>query len=105
MVLHPDEYVRQYYDGKPTFAEATLVGGPAGTYPGIDAQLVKGPEVIPEKSIPASTPPPPNVTVTVDPRRPRPLRCRKGFVKRRTHGKPRCVRAGHRKPKHKSRGS
>lgn len=100
MVLHPDEYVRQYYDGKPTFAEATLVGGSAGAYPGIDAQLVKGREVFPEKITPSFTPPP-SATVSVDPKRPRPLRCRKGFVKRRVHSKPKCVRATHHKPKHK----
>lgn len=37
LVLHPDEYVRQYYNDKPTFAEASSVGGAAGVYPGIDA--------------------------------------------------------------------
>lgn len=106
MVLHPDEYVRQYYNGKPAFAEASLVGGPAGVYPGIDAQLTKGPEVFPEKHPPSSiAPPPPNVTVIVDPRRKPALRCRKGFVKRRVHGKPKCVNARHHKPKRKGRGA
>ncbi len=93
LVLHPDEYVRQYYNGKPTFAEASPVGGAVGVYPGVDAQLVKGPEVFPEIPPPSS---PQQAIVTFAQQRapkPRPRRCRKGFVKKRVHGATRCLRA------------
>jgi hypothetical protein len=35
--------------------------------------------------------------------KPKPLRCGKGFVKRKVHGKRRCVRVHHKAAKHKHR--
>jgi hypothetical protein len=34
---------------------------------------------------------------------PKPLKCGKGFVKRKIHGKQRCVRVHHKAAKHKHR--
>ena len=46
----------------------------------------------------STTLPPPTTTPPISTPR-KPLRCRKGFRKRRVHGKPRCVRKKHRKHK------
>jgi hypothetical protein len=88
VVLHPDGYVRQYYDHKATFAAADLVGGPvSAVYTGIDAALTQGPEVWPEEAVPIV---PPIGRPVV--RRPSPVKCRKGFHRKSVKGKSRCVR-------------
>lgn len=100
VVLHPDGYVRQYYDGKPTFGEATLVGGGPGVYSGIDAQLVKGDEVFPSRRPPAISPPSFSYPPIAQAPRVHPKRCRKGFQRKRVKGAVRCVR---KRPKHRPR--
>jgi hypothetical protein len=104
VVLHPDGYVRQYYDGKPTFGEASLVGGGPGVYSGIDAQLVKGEEVFPDRRPAAIRLPEPISSPVPVLRRPHPKRCRKGFHRQRAKGTLRCVRR-HRKHRHAARGA
>jgi hypothetical protein len=92
-ILHPDGFVRQYYNGKPTFAEADVLGS-AGTavFSGIDAHLVRGPEVFPPKPVA----PQPLIVTLVERPAPKPLRCRKHFHKKWVKGRYRCVRK-HRK--------
>jgi hypothetical protein len=89
LVLHPDGYVRQYYNGKPTFAEATPVAGLSpGVYPGVDAVLMQGAEIFPNRP-PASQP----VIVTlVERAAPKPLHCKKHFRKKWVKGTRRCVK-------------
>jgi hypothetical protein len=99
-IMNPDGYVRQYYNGKPTFAEADRIGGPGpGVYTGIDARLVKGPEVFPRK--PPAFSQPVGITPVAWPN-PQPLkRCRKGYHRKKVRGKSRCVRSHkHRKHHH-----
>jgi hypothetical protein len=103
-VLHPDGYVRQYFDHKALFTEATVLGGPApGTYTGVDATLSKGPEIWPEEvggATPAFGSPgpyaftPPRVRPGRKPPQRRRPRCRSGFHRKKLKGKLRCVRKG-----------
>jgi len=98
LVLHPDGYVRQYYSGKPTFAEATpFVDLGPGLYPGVDAVLAQGAEIgLRLRVFPSD--PETRIQSILDsssgpaPARPIPLRCRKGLVKKKVKGSPRCVR-------------
>jgi hypothetical protein len=109
VVVGPDDgYVRQYYDHKAAFGEATQVGSPApGIYPGIDAALSKGPEVFPSRYVtPPSLPtigrgPAPKPT----PDTPLPLKthCRSGFRKQTVKGRTHCVKKHH-KHRHHPRG-
>jgi hypothetical protein len=108
IVLHPDGYVRQYYDGKPTFAEADPVGGSEPqVITGLDALLVKGPEVFPSPPPGQSPGPPPAVLPLVTPLPPplqakppvRPRKCKKGFRKKKVKGRYRCVRKQKQRPK------
>jgi molybdopterin-binding protein len=93
MVLHPDGYVRQYFDLKPTFAAADPVGGAPGVYPEVDATLSKGEEVFPsEPSPPAAVVGPLAPPLAAPPAHKKPLRCKKGFHKKKVKGKPRCVK-------------
>jgi hypothetical protein len=117
--LHPDGYVRQYWDLVPTFAEAALFAGSGGsTESGVNAALTRGAEVWPHCELPsACAPVGEEVTPTAAPlggtlnpivplvlhqhlMRARPkLLCKKGF--RRVHkGRGlRCVKI-HRKAPH-----
>lgn len=99
LVLRPDGFVPQYYDGKPNFAAADVLTGAVPTvFAGIDARLEPGddpvkPQPVPTLAQPSWQPPPAF-------RKP-PLRCKKkGFKKRRVKGKPRCVKVHKRKRKH-----
>jgi hypothetical protein len=92
----PDSFFTQWWGGQPTFETATPIAiTPPQIVTGIDASLV-GPET-------ASTTPSPAPVVT------KPiLKCKRGFVKRKVHGKQRCVKRHRHKPKprhrhHKSR--
>jgi hypothetical protein len=84
----PDSYGTQWWGGQPTFEAATPVAiTPPQIVNGIDASLVA-----PES--PSTTPnPAPVVAKPV-------LKCKRGFVKRKVHGKPRCVK----RHKHKRHG-
>jgi hypothetical protein len=98
LVLHPDGYVRQYYDHKTSFAAANPLGSAVPTvFTGIDAELTLGPEIWPEEI----APPPPNRLTLAPPvlRSPHPHKrtCRRGFHKKKVKGKVRCVRK-HRRP-------
>lgn len=97
LILHPDGYVRQYYNGKPTFAAADRLTSAGPTeFTGIDAQLVRGPETFPDRRPPALLP----VQVTLLERpAPKPLHCKKHFRKKFVKGKQRCVKV-HKKHRH-----
>jgi len=89
----------EFYSNKATMAEADPVLVELGRIrTGIDAMLEATPE--PPPSTPAnpveSLPPPPFVIETASQPQAPPLKCRKGFRKRRVNGKLRCVRVKHR---------
>jgi hypothetical protein len=92
LVLRPDGFLPQYYNGKPTFAAAdTLSSAGPNVFTGIDARLERGDD--PVKPLPPVTGPDPSLWAsppTVKPRKQ--LRCKKGFRKQRVKGKPRCVK-------------
>jgi hypothetical protein len=104
LVLHPDGYVRQYYDGKATFAEAALVGGPsAGLYEGIDAVLTQGPEIGLRPFFPPfESSLPPLVWSGPGPGNRKP-KCHRGTRRKIISGKRRCVRVH--KKHHRARGA
>ncbi len=90
LILHPDGFVRQYYNGKPTFVAADRLTSAGPTeFTGIDAQLVRGPESFPDKK-PASLPP--TIVTLIERQPPQPLHCRKHFRKKWVKGKRRCVK-------------
>jgi Carboxypeptidase regulatory-like domain len=114
--LHPDGYVRRYWQEVPSFGEATLLAGTAGVvFDEIDAALTKGEEVFPNCELPSACPQPPSAgetssagsvitTTTLPQAKPttRPLarlRCKKGFRRAMKNGHARCVkkRHGHRR--------
>lgn len=75
----------QYWDHKATLEEANPLSlGMGGIATGIDADLGAGPA-----APPAATPPPSFPPLAT---KPRPKRCKKGFRKKRAHGKVRCVK-------------
>ncbi|HEY8809442.1 MAG TPA: carboxypeptidase-like regulatory domain-containing protein [Solirubrobacterales bacterium] len=108
--LHPDGYVRRYWQEVPSFGEATLLAGTAGmVFNEIDAVLTKGEEVFPNCEVQSACPLPPsssetsstgsaNAPATTLPqakpttrlltRRPR---CKKGFRHAMKRGHVRCV--------------
>lgn len=93
-----EEFLTQFYSGKSSLATATAVGvGAGGTTAGIDVQMARpGATVIEDPPLGggATTPPPasaPAPRVFTPKPKPKP-RCRKGFVKKRVHGKVRCVK-------------
>jgi hypothetical protein len=101
VVLHPDGFVRQYYNVKPTFAAADRLTSPGpAKFTGINAQLVMGPEIFPNRR--PATPPPVLVTLIEQPA-PKPLRCKKSFRKKFVKGKQRCIKVHkkHRRHSHK----
>jgi hypothetical protein len=80
----------QYWDHKATWEEANPLSlGMGSIATGINADLGAGPAAPPVATPPPSFPP----LAT----KPRPKRCKKGFRKKRAHGKVRCVK----KKKHK----
>ena len=126
--LHPDDYVRQYWEGVPEFGEARLMlAGAGAVVEGVDAALIRGEEVWPdcelasacewtlvneeeEKGGPgngdptASTPNQPLPATTPSRGHVKPkLRCRKGFRKVTKSGHARCVKIPKRKhhPRHR----
>jgi hypothetical protein len=98
--LHPDGYVRRYWEEVPSFGESTLLAGTAGA-------------VFPNCEVPSACPPPPSsgetsssgsgiapTTTTLPQARPatatQPLirrpRCKKGFRHVVKGGRPRCIK-------------
>lgn len=97
LILHPDGFVRQYYNGKPTFGEADVLGSAGPTiFSGIDAQLLRGPEVFPSRS---PLVPGPSVVTPIERPSTLTIRCRKGFRKKWIKGKRHCVKI-HKKRRH-----
>ena len=105
-----EEFATQYFDSKASRANAKLVaviaGGPPTT--GIDARMVEGPAgPQPEDGGGGGEVGPSSVTVVPPPAPPIPpsppktpvLKCKKGFQKKKIHGKAKCVK----KPKKHSR--
>jgi hypothetical protein len=81
----PDSYPTQWWNGQSTFAAATPIGVTAGaTVNGIDGSLGPGPVAAP--SPPPATPP---ATAVV---KPKPLKCKRNFVRKTVKGKARCVK-------------
>ena len=102
LVLHPDDFVPQYYDGKPTFAAADVLASPGPwVFAGIDATLARGEDPVKPRArlVPLTVP-----TWTPPVVRKPPLRCKKGFQKRRVKGKPRCLKV-HKRKHHRKRGA
>ncbi|OJU85304.1 MAG: hypothetical protein BGO11_17370 [Solirubrobacterales bacterium 70-9] len=96
---HPvvDAYPTQWWQGAGVFATATPIAiTPPAIVTGIDASLGPPPAAIVTPS-PTTTAPLPVKKVVK-----KPLKCRKGFAKRKVCGKARCVRV-HKAPKHKHR--
>ena len=105
--LHPDGYVRRYWQEVPSFDEATLLAGTAGAvFTEIDAMLTKGDEVFPNCEVQSACPPPPATgdpspagsvgapattlpTIRPPARRPQ---CKKGFRRAMKSGHMRCVK-------------
>ena len=105
LILHPDGFVRQYYDGKPAFAEADVLASASPmVFTGIDAQLVRGPEIFPAKPGPPQLTPPPSVTFPTDTVL-KSTKCRKGSRKKWVRGQRRCVKKPrkHRRHRHHRR--
>jgi hypothetical protein len=113
--LHPDGYVRRYWQEVPSFGEATLLAGTAGAvFDEIDAVLSKGEEVFPNCEVQSACPPPPSSDETptagsasapgATPPSPRLItrtpvrgpRCKKGFHRAMKSGQARCVKVSKR---------
>ncbi len=99
-----EEFATQFYSGKGSLETATAVAVAAGgTTAGINAQLAKPGEPLPEEpqgevETPSPQPVPPALTPPQT--QPKPLKCRKGFRKKVVKGRARCVkkhRAKHRR--------
>jgi hypothetical protein len=95
-----DAYPTQWWQGASSFATATPIAiTPPAVVGGIDGAL--GPPPVAPVVPPVVIPPAPVATKV--PSHPKPLsRCRKGFVRHKVHGKPRCVRR-HQPAKHRHR--
>lgn len=96
-----DDYFQQFYNGKPSFAQANPIAvGSGAVVSGIDARLVS------RKAPPSAARPvtPPAITAPVKPRPPIVKRCPKGKRKVKRNGKVRCVKKGKRK-KHEGRAA
>jgi carboxypeptidase family protein len=101
-------YETQFYNGKASFSEAavlTLVA-PGSIEENINAAMVK-PEVVkptlPHIVIPSLPTLPPVLSVPTPRPQAKPLKCTKGKVKKKVHGKPECVKAKHHKKHKKAR--
>jgi hypothetical protein len=107
--LHPDGYVRRYWNEVPGFDEATLLSGSPGTVIGeVDAVLTKGEEVFPNCEVPSACPSTSDetsstaggITSMTTPLRLGPTvqppvrrrRCKKGFRRTTKNGHTRCVK-------------
>jgi Carboxypeptidase regulatory-like domain len=116
--LHPDGYVRRYWQEVPSFDEATLLAGSAGAvFEENDAILSRGDEVFPNCEVPSACPSSPSgdtssagnaVTSTTtlaqaktSTKPPvRRTRCKKGFRRAIKGGRSRCVKASRRHRRH-----
>ncbi len=108
--LHPDGYVRQYWDQVPTWQEAAIVSGSGGsTFAGVNAVLSRGDEVFPNCEVMTLACRPPDGSGTLPRpfqerparvRTPRRVRCKKGYRKVKRAGHARCVKV-HKKKHHK----
>jgi hypothetical protein len=117
--LHPDGYVRQYWDHVPTYDEATWVIAGAGiVLEGYDASLTPGAEVwpgeeetpvttggsgeLPGSGLPSLQTPLTLPTTPVTPiAKPKPkVKCKKGFRKVTKKGRARCVKIKVKPKKH-----
>jgi hypothetical protein len=84
----PDSYPTQWWGGQSTFeAAAPIAITPPSIVDNIDASLV---------ALPLAAPAPPVVKKPV-------LKCKRGFLKRKVHGKQRCVKRHKAKPKPRHR--
>jgi hypothetical protein len=116
--LHPDGYVRRYWQEVPSFNEATLLAGTGGTvFDEIDAALTKGEEVFPNCEVQSACPQLPSggssssggaitTIVTTLPGRKGPARspkqspkCKRGFRRAMKSGRARCAKVS-KKHKH-----
>jgi hypothetical protein len=85
----PDSFPTQWWGGQSTFAAATQIEiSPPAIVDNVDADLIAPP-----------TPAPVTTTPVVK----KPLKCKRGFVKRKVHGKQRCVKRHKVKPKPRNR--
>jgi hypothetical protein len=85
----PNLYPTQWWGGQSTFATAAPIEiAPPAIVNNIDAYLV---------------PPPAPVTPITAPAPKKPLKCKRGFVKRKVHGKQHCVKRHKAKPKPNNR--
>jgi hypothetical protein len=83
----PNSFPTQWWGGQSTFAAATPIEiTPPTIVNNIDASLIAPPAAVPV--IPIATPTPK-----------KPLKCKRNFVKRKVHGKQRCVKRHQTKPK------
>lgn len=90
-------FATQYYKGSATLAGATILHAVPGTsLTGIDGEVVN---LNPPKA-------PVTVSLLPAPRLPRhkPLRCHRGFKKRKVHGKPHCVKVHKHRRRHRHGG-
>ncbi|HVY96933.1 MAG TPA: carboxypeptidase-like regulatory domain-containing protein [Solirubrobacterales bacterium] len=98
-----DDYFEQYYNAKAGPAQADLVGVTApNTTTGVDARLVsrKAQPSAQPPSPPGAQPQPPATHPPKPQQKPKKARCRHGFKRTRVHGKKRCVRIRHHRPRH-----
>jgi hypothetical protein len=99
-----DSFPTQWWQGQSSFATATPISltGPA-TITGIDATLGTPPPSAPTQPSPTPVAP---VVAKAKPKKHKkvegPLRCKRGFAKRKLHGRVRCVRS-HKVVRHKHR--
>lgn len=97
-----DEFDTQYFDRATSFAAAAPVTLAAPeTRSGVDGHLLRHGESL---STPVITTPPPPVDQSTGGLPKPPLKCRKGFVKKKVHGTQRCVKKKHRHRRHRRRG-
>jgi hypothetical protein len=90
-----DGFVRQYYEDKPSFADATVLNAAVpGLYQDVDGHLSHGAEVFPGASGGSGSTPwvPPGWPGGATNPKPRKLLCRKHLRKKLVKGKQRCVR-------------
>jgi hypothetical protein len=93
-----DDYFQQYWNAKPTLAQATPIAlGASSLASGVDARLASrraapAPTVVPAPQRP--------LVVRASSPRPRVMKCRKGWKKVRAKGKTRCVRIHHKHHRH-----
>ncbi len=95
---HPivDAYPTQWWQGASSFATATPIAiTPPAIVEGVDGALGPPPTVTPPVVVP-----PTRVVKKKALKKPKPLKCRHGFTKRKVHGKAKCVRR-HKAVKHR----